>query len=141
MKKNVYAILVFAALIIVVLSIMKQRSHTVEKQLGALVKEFSSCLPPDLSEKQKGEVEQLLKRFHRASSLGIVARKDRDDVLQTLRHYVQKGEIDKKELSIFMAKVSYYTFRQSPENRDETGRMKAPDHPLLQHPSGEQDTM
>jgi len=141
MKKTVYTILVLLALIIVVFSIFKQRSHTVEKELGTLTKEFISYLPPDLTEKQKEEVEDLLKRFHRASSLGIVARRDRDDVIQILRHYVKKGEIDKKELSIFMAKVSYYTFRQNPENRDETGRMKPPDHPLLQDSTGSKDTM
>ncbi len=134
MRKAAVALLMLLALGILVLSILKQRNGSINAELSRNINGFMRCLPSESGDRKTEEVRKTLERFKRSVAFGKVAKKDRNNVLNIMEHYIEQGSISKKELSIFMAKVSYYTFRLADENRASDGRIKPPDHPLLEKP-------
>jgi CRISPR/Cas system-associated endoribonuclease Cas2 len=105
------------------------------RNIDKRIKSFMACLPDTLRDEQRAEVKETLERFQRSVNAGLVAPKDRDDVISTLDRYIDEGKITKQELHVFLAKVGYYAIRETPDNQDIEGRMKPPDHPLLETPA------
>jgi hypothetical protein len=106
-----------------------------DASINKRIKNFMACLPDTLRDEQRAEVKATLAHFQQSVEAGIVAPKDRDDVIGMLDRSIEEGTITKQELQIFLAKVGYYMIRQTQENQDIEGRMKPPDHPLLETPA------
>lgn len=138
MKARVIAAIAIFVALVVILTVVRQRSSG-DASVHGRIDRFLSCLPDTLREEQRGEVRSTLEHFQRLIDDDMVAKKDRDDIFTLMDRYIEAGSITKQELHVFLAKVGYYSIRMTPENRDIDGKMKAPDHPLLEK-SGEVDS-
>lgn len=131
MKQRALAAIAIFVVLVVVLIVVRQRSGTnafIEKRIDR----FLSCVPDTLRDEQKKEVKTSLEHFQRLIDSGKVARKDQTEIAAIIDRYIEKGAITKQELHVFLAKVGYYSIRLTPANQDSEGKMKPPDHPLLE---------
>jgi hypothetical protein len=91
--------------------------------------QFMKCLPGDISQPQREEIKGILTRYYVRSRMGEVTPEDRREVSQDMAGIIERGELSRKELEKFMAKVSYYAFRTDADyNRVDTTIV----HPLLE---------
>lgn len=134
MKQFAIAALLAAVLVLIVIAVFRSRGAG-DANINKRIKSFMACLPDTLRDEQRTEVKATLERFRQSIEEGVVAPRDRDDVIGILDHYIDRGEITKQELHVFLAKVGYYMIRQTQDNQDLEGRMKPPDHPLLETPA------
>lgn len=96
-----------------------------EVELTGMAERFMAILPGDLPEAQKAEIEGLFRRFLAKADAGEVLAEDYHEVMQLLAVHLDKGSIERKELSVLMARVGYYSYRaQTPDS--------AYIHPLLE---------
>lgn len=131
MNRKVVPFMTALAVAVVLLIVVWQRTGTksgVEARLESLMK----CLPADLSRSQREEVRSTLKLFERSYKEGQVAPNDYREIVSALEHYISRASMTKEELQELMAWVGYYSIRMKQENLDESGRIKPPDHPLLE---------
>lgn len=138
MKQRVIASIAIFVVLVAALVVMRQRSGegaSMEKRIDR----FLACVPDTLREGQKQEIRNTLEHFQKLIAAGKVAVKDQEEISDILDHYVGTGSITEDELHIFLAKVGYYSIRMTQENQDIEGKMKPPDHPLLET-SGEVDS-
>lgn len=107
---------------------LRDREITVETHIETLNSEFITCLPEELTAQQVEEIAGILARFREMSSQGKVELSDQIVVREDLVKYIHMGAISNRELSTFMAKVSYLTFKSDPNYNLPEGSV---DHPLL----------
>ena len=131
MKQRVLPAIVIFVGLIVVLIFVRQQSGT-EAPIEKRIDTFLSCVPDTMKEEQKKEVKASLAHFQQLIDAGMVAKKDQDEIADILDHYIEAGTITKQDLHLFLAKVGYFSIRLTPENQDIEGKMKPPDHPLLE---------
>jgi hypothetical protein len=127
MKKWLGIGVLVIVLILGALFFLQEKSISMKTHIKKLNSEFITCLPENLTPQQVDEVSGILERFHEMSSQGKVETADQSEVKKDLVRYIQQGEIAYKELSSFMAKVSFLTFKSNPNYNLPEGSV---DHPL-----------
>ncbi len=125
-------LIIFCALLIILVVastiLLQNRPDSEEKVTANLHREFFTCLPEHLSEAQRKEIAGILDRFSQMAQDGKVEAADQIEVRADLDRYTQAGRITEEELQLFMAKVSYLTYKSNPKANLPEGRI---DHPLL----------
>ncbi|MDH3216579.1 MAG: hypothetical protein OEN01_09840 [Candidatus Krumholzibacteria bacterium] len=107
--RNVLLLVVGAALVVLVLYAIRTPTPLREGQLTGLAAQLMTCLPGDLTEPQRAEIEGLLRRFQSRAQAGLVRSEHQREVQDLLKDYVQRGEITRGELNLLMARVGYYS--------------------------------
>jgi hypothetical protein len=133
---SVLIIIIALSAIIVTIHLRSSRRFPMKK----LTNEFLMCLPDELSKGQKDEVRSILDHFQRSIEESIVAAADADSVVTHLEHYIVEGAISKRELQVFLAKVSRYMTKLDDENPDSAGGMNPPDKPVQEKMQRRADT-
>lgn len=132
MKRIVLFCILLLALLIIILAFLRDQTTSVKTDFTDLNREFSTCLPKNLSDKQRDEVAGILERFSQMAQKSKVEKPDQEEIEADLTRYIRLGEIKMKELEYFMAKVSYFTFKSDSNYNLPGGQV---DHPLL-NPEG-----
>ncbi|NIM20704.1 MAG: hypothetical protein GTO51_10830 [Candidatus Latescibacteria bacterium] len=128
MRRGIIFVVVFLALIIATIGLLQFPTGSDSTSFEKLSREFLSLLPDQLTDAQRDEVSGILERFAIMVSEGKVEKTDQELIRGDLIAYIRGGEISKRELEYFMAKVSYITYRADPEANLPGGEI---DHPLL----------
>jgi hypothetical protein len=83
--------------------------------LDRTISQFMKCLPDEITDAQRDEIEGIMGRFRAKARAGRVHFDDLEEIRQDLSMYIEKGEITRLELNDFMSKVGNATRRMDDE--------------------------
>ncbi|UCH84285.1 MAG: hypothetical protein JSW50_00940 [Candidatus Latescibacterota bacterium] len=97
---------------LVVMLFVKNASVPGDSHLEGLISLFmKECLPDELSDAQRTEIEGIMDRFYAKAVAGRVYPEDRAAIENDIHMYIDRGGITRLELNDFMSKVGKATRR------------------------------